>query len=100
MKALLLFLALCISAKLSPPDIDKAEAKKAFAFLNKVRSNPSDFADEMPFLAEIGPKPLLKWNDTLAQVAEAKAADMATRKYVAHVDPDGYGLNYYINKAG
>lgn len=54
----------------------------------------------MPFLAETGSKPLLKWNDTLAKVAETKALDMATRSYVAHVDPDGYGLNYYINKAG
>lgn len=100
MKVLFLFLTLCISAKLSPPSIDKEEAEKAFLLLSKIRANPAAFADEMPFLAEIGSKPLLKWNDTLAQVAEAKALDMATRKYVAHVDPDGYGLNYLINKAG
>lgn len=25
---------------------------------------------------------------------------MATRKYVSHVDPDGYGMNFYMNKAG
>ena len=44
--------------------------------------------------------PQLRWNDTLARVAEAKALDMATRNYFAHVDPDGYAMNYYINKAG
>lgn len=100
MKAILLFVTMCFCLKHSPPGIDKEEGKKAFTFLNKVRSSPSAFADEMPFLTEIGPRPILKWNDTLAQVAEAKALDMATRKYVAHIDSEGYGLNYYINKAG
>lgn len=100
MKALLLFFLMCVCLRPPQPGIDKEEAQKAFTFLNKIRSNPAAFADQMPFLAEIGPKPLLKWNDTLAQVAEAKALDMATRNYVSHVDPDGYGLNYFINKAG
>jgi uncharacterized protein YkwD len=36
----------------------------------------------------------------LAKVAETKAMDMAKRHYFNHVDPDGYGINYYINKAG
>lgn len=100
MKAFLLLVAMCFSFRPLPPEIDKEEAQKAFSFLNQIRSNPAAFAGEMPFLAEIGPKPLLKWNDTLAGVAESKALDMATRKYVAHVDPDGYGLNHYINEAG
>lgn len=100
MKALILFLSLCFFTKPSPPGIDKDEAQKAFTLLNQIRSNPAAFTDEMPFLAEMGKKPLLKWNDTLARVAEAKALDMATRKYVGHVDPDGYGLNYKINEAG
>lgn len=100
MKAVLLFLSLCFFIKPSPPQLDRGEAQKAFVLLNQIRSKPSSFTAEMPFLAEIGPKPLLKWNDTLARVAEGKAMDMAARKYVGHVDPDGYGLNYYINKAG
>jgi uncharacterized protein YkwD len=100
MKAVLLFLSFCVFLKASPPSLDKGEEQKAFILLNKIRENPAAFADEMPFLAEISKKPLLKWNDTLAKVAEAKALDMATRKYVNHVDPDGYGLNYKINEAG
>lgn len=100
MKVLFLFLSLCIAGHAVTPQLDKEEAQKAFVLLNQIRSNPAAFTDEMPFLAEISKKPLLNWNDTLARVAEAKALDMATRKYVGHVDPDGYGLNYYINKAG
>jgi uncharacterized protein YkwD len=99
MKALILLLFCCLPGFVQT-GLDKAEAQKAFTLLNKIRSNPAAFTQEMPFLAEIGPKPLLKWNDTLANVAEAKALDMATRNYVDHVDPDGYGLNHFINKAG
>jgi len=25
---------------------------------------------------------------------------MATRNYYGHIDPDGYGINYFINKSG
>lgn len=100
MKALFLLLLLGVFKNASPPQIDKQEAKKAFLLLNKIRTAPADFTGEMPFLAEIGKKAALKWNDTLAAVAEAKALDMATRNYVGHVDADGYGMNYYINKAG
>lgn len=100
MKAILLVLAVCIFLEPAPPALDRAEAKKAFVLLSGIRAKPAGFADEMPFLAEIGKKPLLSWNDTLARVAEAKALDMATRNYVAHVDPDGYGLNHKINEAG
>jgi uncharacterized protein YkwD len=99
MKAIFLFLS--ISLFLQPsPGIDKAEGEKAFILLNKIRKNPQSFADAMPFLKEIKAMPLLKWNDTLAKVAEAKALDMATRQYFGHVDPEGYGMNYFINKAG
>ncbi|SHE41006.1 Cysteine-rich secretory protein family protein [Cnuella takakiae] len=44
--------------------------------------------------------PALKWNDTLARVAAQKALDMATRNYFAHTNPDGFGMNYFINQAG
>ena len=44
--------------------------------------------------------PELRWNNTLAKVTEAKTLYMATRSYFAHVDPEGYGMNYFINKEG
>lgn len=100
MKALVLFLSISLFLKPLPPQIDKQEAQKAYLLLNKIRTAPTLFTEEMPFLAEIAKKHPLKWNDTLAAVAEAKALDMATRKYVGHVDPDGYGMNHYMNKAG
>lgn len=36
----------------------------------------------------------LQSNKTLSAVARAKCVDMATRDYVGHIDPDGYGANY------
>lgn len=94
-------LLLCASLFLQPsPGIDKEEAQKAFTLVNKIRKDPQAFTSTMPFLKNVKAMPQLKWNDTLAEVAEAKALDMATRNYFAHVDPDGYGMNYFINKAG
>lgn len=45
-------------------------------------------------------RPSLNWNSTLAQVARARALDMATRGYFGHVNPDGYGPNYLVQQAG
>ncbi|MDB5206882.1 MAG: hypothetical protein JWR72_1957 [Flavisolibacter sp.] len=98
-KAFLLFTSICLAFQPSP-GIDKEEAQKAFLLLNKIRINPQSFTSGMGFLKEVKAMPQLKWNDTLAKVAEAKAVDMATRKYFGHVDPDGYGMNYFINKEG
>jgi len=39
---------------------------------------------------------LLRWNDALTKVAEAKALDRATRNYFAHVGPDGFGFNHFM----
>jgi uncharacterized protein YkwD len=81
--------------------VDKDAAKKGAEYLNKVRQAPASFSKEIGTdLSYISKKPALKWNDTLAKVAEAKALDMAKRKYFAHVDPDGNGINVKINKAG
>lgn len=102
MKTVLLTLLLFVCTTTNEaPALDRKEAKAAYALLNKVRTQPKAFAKELPFLAQ-GIKPMhqLKWNDTLARVAEAKALDMATNNYFAHVDAKGYGMNYYINKAG
>ncbi|MFL9484696.1 CAP domain-containing protein [Chitinophagaceae bacterium LWZ2-11] len=80
---------------------DKAEAQAAYNYINKIRQNPAAFSQAIGVdLSNIKTMPALVWNDTLAKVAEAKALDMATRNYFAHVDPDGYAINYYINKAG
>jgi uncharacterized protein YkwD len=100
MKSLVLFFFLLVFLKQGQAQVDKQEAQKAFILLNKIRTNPSAFTVEMPFLAEIEKKAELKWNDTLAAVAEAKALDMASRNYFGHVDPDGFGMNHFINQAG
>lgn len=80
---------------------DKAEAKKGFEYLNKVRQNPAAYSKEIGAdLSDVKKLHSLKWNDTLAKVAEAKALDMAKRNYFGHVDPDGNGINLKINQAG
>ena len=98
-KTFLLFISISLAVQPSP-GIDKEEAQKAFLLLNKIRTNPQSFTSQMDFLKGVKAMPGLKWNDTLAKVAEAKAMDMATRNYFGHVDPEGYGMNYFINKAG
>lgn len=81
--------------------IDKEEARKAFNFLNDIRTNPAKYYGEFDFLKTTEVKKTrLSWNDTLAKVAEAKAFDMANRNYYGHVDPEGFGINYFINKSG
>ncbi len=45
-------------------------------------------------------RPVIDCHSILAQVARAKAADMATRNYVAHTDPDGNGPNALVWNAG
>ncbi|HZH67268.1 MAG TPA: CAP domain-containing protein [Flavisolibacter sp.] len=98
-KAFLLFILISLTFQ-PATGIDKEEAQKAFLLLNSIRTNPQSFTTGMEFLKDVKAMPQLKWNDTLAKVAEAKALDMATRNYFGHVDPDGYGMNYFINKAG
>lgn len=81
--------------------LNKAEAERAFQYLNQIRTNPEKFQDRFPFLSQHKiRKTALTWNEQLAKVAETKALDMANRKYFAHVDPEGYGMNYYIHKGG
>jgi len=43
---------------------------------------------------------VMQCDSTLAQVARAKAEDMAARCYFGHVDPDGIGPNYKTRAAG
>jgi uncharacterized protein YkwD len=85
-----------------PATLDRKQAKEAFNYLNKIRSDPPAFAKELGVaeLKDVKPIHVLKWNDALAKVAEAKAIDMATRNYFAHVDPDGFGTNIKMHEAG
>jgi len=39
-------------------------------------------------------------NPTLSAVARARAADMGSRAYFSHVNPDGEGPNYIVRQAG
>jgi hypothetical protein len=81
--------------------IDKKEAQKAFVLLQEIRTNPTKFFRELDFESTLKTSEIrLKWNDTLAAVAEKKAYDMAKRDYFDHVNPDGYGMNYFIDKSG
>ena len=81
--------------------IDKKEAQDAFALLTQIRNDPDKYYEELNFEKGLKVSKIkLKWNDTLAKVAETKSYDMANRNYMGHVDPDGYGMNYYIKKSG
>ncbi len=81
--------------------LDRTEAKAAFEYLNKVRVNPGAYSSSIGVdLSMVEARNVLTWNNTLQKVAEAKALDMVERNYFAHVDPDGFGINYHMNKAG
>jgi uncharacterized protein YkwD len=82
-------------------ELDRQEAQDAFAFLNEVRANPAAYYKELRYKKSLKTSPvMLRWNDTLARVAEEKALDMAERNYFAHVDPDRKGINYLVHQAG
>lgn len=82
-------------------DLLREEAQKAFQYLNEVRQNPSAFSQEIGVkLGYVESRPKLEWSNELAKAAERKAMDMAQRNYFDHVDPEGYGMNYWIVLAG
>ena len=77
------------------------DTKIAFDFLNKIRQNPHLYSKEVGVnLSGISARQPLRWNDTLAQVAQAKAEDMVKRNYFEHINPDGKGINIMILEAG
>ncbi len=77
------------------------EVQKAYALINKVRKNPSAYSSAMGVdLSGVKKRDTLTWNEILAKVAQAKAEDMANNNYFSHTDLSGYGINYYVNKAG
>jgi uncharacterized protein YkwD len=90
--------SLCARTKAT---VDKLEAQAAYEYLNKVRRSPKDFSKEIKLnLSSVKAMPLLVWNDTLAQVAEARATDMAEKDYFAHVNKQGEAVNIQLNRAG
>ncbi|OQP56356.1 CAP domain-containing protein [Niastella populi] len=83
------------------PFIVKEEAQQAFQLINTIRSSPEKYYKELQLSSKLRiTRTPLRWNDTLARVAEAKALDMAKRNYFNHVNPDGYGINFFINQSG
>jgi uncharacterized protein YkwD len=83
------------------PFIVKEEAQTAYQLLNAIRNNPEKYYKELHLNGKLKiTKTPLRWNDTLARVAEAKALDMAKRNYFNHVSPDGIGINYLVNQSG
>ena len=81
--------------------LDKVAAKNAFNLINNIRHDPKKYASEFRFSSKLKiNNTALKWNDTLAKVAEFKASEMAARDYFSHSTPEGYGINYFIKKSG
>lgn len=77
------------------------EAKKACSLINDIRKNPDAYSSQMGVdLSAVSARTALTWNDALAKVAQAKAEDMANKDYFSHTDLEGYGVNYFIYKAG
>ena len=84
-------LALATLVALATGGAAKADAalnSQEQALANLVIANPGQ---------HLGPMQL---DATLCAVAHAKAADMARRRYYAHVDPDGHGANWLVRNAG
>ncbi len=81
--------------------INEINRKDAFDYLNAIRNEPSAYSDELGVdLSDVEKRPKLIWNEELATAAYNKVKDMAEHNYFAHVDLDGYGMNYRINEAG
>lgn len=93
------FFVLCIYG--NSQTINKEEAQKAFAYLNKFRENLSSKKNFIGYYEEnIESRPALVWNKTLAKVAEERALDMAKNNYFSHADKRGIKVNVKIHKAG
>ncbi len=81
--------------------INTDQGQQAFAYLNKVRVNPSAFSQECNFnLSGFVSRPALTWNNLLQKAAEDKALDMYNRNYFAHRNPNGEGVDAKIQATG
>lgn len=79
--------------------IDKDEAKIMFNYLQELRQMKAPKSDPLSKYVK-NKKAILNWNDTLAEVAEARAMDLAKHNYFDHVDKKGRAVNYYIAESG
>ncbi len=81
--------------------IDRSEARQAYEYLNKIRTNPEKYRRTLQIsnIHQVT-RTKLNWNDKLAKAAEYRAYDMANRNYFDHSNPEGIGPNFYIQKAG
>ena len=58
---------------------------------------------ELGILLERDPgqqRPRIVFNPILSRVARQRARDMAARGYFSHTDPDGFGANHHVERAG
>ncbi|MFL5540042.1 MAG: CAP domain-containing protein [Longimicrobiaceae bacterium] len=58
---------------------------------------------ELGILLERDPgqrRPRIVFNPILSRVARQRARDMAARDYLGHTDPDGFGANHHVERAG
>ena len=85
---MLAFATLVALATGGAANADAALNSQEQALANLVIANPGQ---------HLGPMQL---DATLCAVAHAKAADMAQRRYYAHVNPDGHGPNWLVRQAG
>jgi len=98
---LVLSLLFCSAFQTEKLAVNKIEAQLAYEFLCGVRKTPSDYQTALPFLKNTKiSKQSLRWNDTLARVAEAKALDLAQKNYFSHTNKSGNGINILIHQAG
>ncbi|MBO4333361.1 MAG: CAP domain-containing protein [Paludibacteraceae bacterium] len=87
--------------ELKLPGVTDIEIVQAYKYLNEMRSNPPAYSKIVDFdLSEVQVRDSLSWDTILAAVAQTKANDMANRNYFGHVNPEGYGINFYIVDAG
>ena len=77
------------------------QVKIAHQYLNKIRANPSKYSDRIGVdLSGVTVRGKLKWNKQLYKAAQRKAEYMAKNSFFGHIDLEGYGMNYWIQKAG
>lgn len=102
--SLIFLFALFISC--DNPDVETnimsdVEVKDACSLLNAIRENPSAYSSELGVnLDDVKSQDALIWDSSLANAAYKKAKDMADNNYFAHIDTDGYGMNFMIQEAG
>ncbi len=85
MKLLLILLTSVLLSACSSTSVQSSQERELASFF---RNDPKQQRSEMIY------------DRRIAQVARAKANDMAQRGYFAHVDPDGNGANFLISKTG